>query len=74
MHSSRMRTIRSSSHLLGGALHIPRTKPPQEQAPPQEQTPPLGAGTPAGAGTLPPGPGTPQEQAPSGTRPTPPPP
>ena len=50
MHSSRMRTVRNSSHLLFGGLglHYP-PRPPQQAPPgadpPPEQAPP-GAGTP----------------------------
>ena len=39
MHSSRMRTIRNSSHLLSGGYPLEQTSPPPEQAPPWEQTP-----------------------------------
>ena len=52
MHSSRMRTVCNSSHLLGGLHTQPRCRhaqeqfTPLEQAPPWEQAPPLGAGTP----------------------------
>ena len=52
MHSSRMRTIRNSSHLLLGGL--PNPSPP-EQAPPWEQT---------SQGADPPGSRPPREQTP----------
>ena len=52
-----MRTVRSSSRLLGGGLHIPRTRPPPEPDPPPEQAPP-------GTNQPPPGAGTPQDQTP----------
>ena len=75
MHSSRMRTARSSSRV--STRHPPppgsrtpwdqappRTRHPQDQAPPRDQAPPtLGADTPPGADTLL-GAGTPRHQAP----------
>ena len=73
MHSGRMHTARSSSHLGEGLHQAPRDQAPlppgsrhpnREQAPPgpgnpQEQAPPPGAGTPPRACTPFPGAGTP---------------
>ena len=60
MHSSRMRTVRNSGHLLLGGLHTP-----QDQTPPRSRHSP-GAGTPLEQAP-PPG-ADPPEQAPPGSR------
>ena len=76
MHSSRMRTARSSSHLGGvSTRHPPGTRPPCNQTAPPEQAPqdqePLGPGTPPRIrhppGTRPPGAGPPGTRHPPWT-------